>query len=825
MPAALNRPAPSTTTGALRRGAAVAAALAVLALATAVPAAPVAATPACGPFVVSGDTAEHQVSTPEQLAAVGSSFGTGKCDPTARYRIMNDIVVPARSTALISSNAFRGVLLGDGHTITLDIDNTDGTQAIGLFLTVGGFFDPEPARIEDLVLAGSVRTTSNVAAGALAGVLQGPLVLSEVTSTVTVRGLENVGGLLGTAWSGTSLHLSAVSVGTPDAPVLLEGSRQVGGIAGSIAALVVQGSADVHVALAVAPTTPAGTNVASFGGLVGNTIGSLTVDGFDGGMSAGGVTVGVTFEAPAETRVSQVGGIAGVIGVIAGSTVLVQGVDLTVDLRAATSIGGIAGEVSATGITIGGPADGAAVTIGGSIVATPVGSSGARAAGITAFAWSGTDTSIRNLTMAASVSGEEVGGLSMQVNGTLLVEDTVVSGDLEGSMSAGGIAVSLADADVTLRRVAVTGDLQADQVGGVATYGAGTSLILLIDDVTVSGTLRSNPGSHGLRGVGGMFMNLVGTDAFAAPPVFSAADATIVATFPEGLELGATAFLRVAGLVAFLGTAGTTTLVGTPAALDVTVSAAMRDAQRCLVASRTISGFVGWMLVLVDRLSPDPCPAPDATTDGAGGTDAGTPPDDGTDTTTDSGTDADTSTDVSAGTTTDVGTDGGTDAGADAGADAGTDATTGAGPSVSLDCTSPTLAVGAPVTCTVVHGSPGTEVSWNALVNPVVGSGTLVLDAEGAGTFTFAVPPTALGQPLAVELVGLGEPLVLGTVTGAVPSRVPAGEGRAGVGGDAGLVRSAMLALLGAVLLARRLTRQVALPRLQPQPQPQPIRR
>ena len=94
------------------------------------------------------------------------------------------------------------------------------------------------------------------------------------------------------------------------------------------------------------------------------------------------------------------------------------------------------------------------------------------------------------------------------------------------------------------------------------------------------------------------------------------------------------------------------------------------------------------------------------------------------------------------------------------------------------------IVVGSEVTCTVTGGDPGIDILWRVSVNPVIAEAGVTLDAEGRGTFTFTVPPSADGQALLVELVEWTAPVAIGVVGagdgspgGPVPSRVPAGEG------------------------------------------------
>jgi hypothetical protein len=137
-----------------------------------------------------------------------------------------------------------------------------------------------------------------------------------------------------------------------------------------------------------------------------------------------------------------------------------------------------------------------------------------------------------------------------------------------------------------------------------------------------------------------------------------------------------------------------------------------------------------------------------------------------------------------------VGASGQSDSGAQSGASA-------PDTSVAMSCEG-TRAVGSEVTCTVSGGDAGIDILWQAAYNPVFASAGVTLDADGNGTFSFAVPPAALGQELTVELVAWLSPASLGVVGGPVPASVPAG------GGPVPVWPFVMLTLAGGPIVARR---------------------
>jgi len=758
MPAARRPSTPALLTPTLRGrhagarpGVALVAAVVLAVAAGVTPTLPAAAAaPACGEFTGGA----HVVTTAEHLAAIGSGVAGEDCDPARTYRLDNDISVASRETAVVTST-FTGTLEGNGRTITLAIDRTsDDAIEVGLFASLDG------ATITDLVLEGSVRTAGSGRVGALAARAGGTTTVTALSSFVVVTGRNDVGGLFGVAEPGSDLSLSVVQVGTPADPVEIGAVRHAGGLIGSAFGALTVGPGTVNVR--VTPASTVGSDNNFLGGVVGYvfTGADLTVDGSASG-SPHGLSVRFDLFAPGMDP-SFVGGI---VGSVSAGAVLIRGVALELDIdTAGTFVGGIAGSlVTASTRTIGGARAEDAVLVAGSIAAGP--ELGQRAGGISTFHVSeGDGTSVRRLTMDATVSGSEVGGLYSGVNGVLHVEDSVVSGPVEGVLSAGGIAASVSTATLTLRDVRISSDLRADQVGGIAVVGVSATMTL--DDVQVSGRLRPRAATtDGFRGVAGLFLDLFEV-AFTAPPTFSAADATIEADFPDGLAVEG-AVLRAVGLVASLGLdIDITLLTGAAPTMVVTVSDAMRDSGRCFVASRFVRATGPALFERIDPLTPDPCPR------GSGDTLAG---------------DDDADDDVTA----------------SAGSTGGTEDALGDGPE--LACTWPRLVVGAQVRCTVSGGPGDAAIAWRALVNPTVAEGAVMLDGTGSGTFTFTIPRAAAGAPLSVELIEWRAPLLLGTVAAVLPTGIPAGEGPAARdgGGLAGLLVAA-LGLSAAMARVRR---------------------
>jgi len=103
------------------------------------------------------------------------------------------------------------------------------------------------------------------------------------------------------------------------------------------------------------------------------------------------------------------------------------------------------------------------------------------------------------------------------------------------------------------------------------------------------------------------------------------------------------------------------------------------------------------------------------------------------------------------------------------------------GDGISLSCAPSPLIAGGTATCNVAGGPASSPVLWR-VTGPdgqVIASTGVDLDAAGSGTFTFRVPLAFTGRSVDVELVAWLPPLTIAVSTGAVPTRVAAGEGTA----------------------------------------------
>lgn len=83
------------------------------------------------------------------------------------------------------------------------------------------------------------------------------------------------------------------------------------------------------------------------------------------------------------------------------------------------------------------------------------------------------------------------------------------------------------------------------------------------------------------------------------------------------------------------------------------------------------------------------------------------------------------------------------------------------------------------VTCDVSDGPPHTTLNWRVTVNPTLTSGTVQLNGDGQGTFTFSITHATTTQPLVIQLDGTDTvtTVVAAVDTPPLPTGVPAGEG------------------------------------------------
>jgi hypothetical protein len=94
------------------------------------------------------------------------------------------------------------------------------------------------------------------------------------------------------------------------------------------------------------------------------------------------------------------------------------------------------------------------------------------------------------------------------------------------------------------------------------------------------------------------------------------------------------------------------------------------------------------------------------------------------------------------------------------------------GSTVGLVCTPNAILAGGTLPCTVSREHAGTELLWRAAHDQTFAEGVVRTDTDGIGAFGVAVPRTALGAGVTVELVDWTGPVVVGVVGGPVPASV-----------------------------------------------------
>lgn len=97
----------------------------------------------------------------------------------------------------------------------------------------------------------------------------------------------------------------------------------------------------------------------------------------------------------------------------------------------------------------------------------------------------------------------------------------------------------------------------------------------------------------------------------------------------------------------------------------------------------------------------------------------------------------------------------------------------------SVTCHTNTTLDARDVTCDVSDGPPHTTLNWRVTVNPTLTSGTVQLNGDGQGTFTFSITHATTTQPLVITLDGTDTvtAVVAAVDTPPLPTGVPAGEG------------------------------------------------
>lgn len=207
-----------------------------------------ASVPACGPLV----SGVHQVSTPEQLAAVArGADDAGECGRRASYLQTQPIRLSGSWTPIPSS--FRGTFDGGGHAINGLVVNWPGNYA-GMFNFLATGAAVRNVHLVDATI--SVTLTSLTFAGALAGAVDPLATITNSSTSGSVSGGSFAGGLVGYNGGRISASYSSVAV---------SGVNTVGALVGSNDGEIVNSYATGDIA---------GSN--RVGGLVGhNSLGSI----------------------------------------------------------------------------------------------------------------------------------------------------------------------------------------------------------------------------------------------------------------------------------------------------------------------------------------------------------------------------------------------------------------------------------------------------------------------------------------------------------------------------------------------------------------------
>ncbi len=156
-----------------------------------------------------------EISTPEQFAGM---------DADGNYILTQNITVKEPY-----ANDFSGTFDGNGHTITLNIEQSKAN--LGLFKTLAG-----KAIIKNVIVTGNVSAGSNNKIGGIAGfanVYSGEISIINCKNNAAISGNKGVGGIVGDC-GGTKNALkiqSCVNTGT-----ITGSNTQVGGIVGNLGA-------------------------------------------------------------------------------------------------------------------------------------------------------------------------------------------------------------------------------------------------------------------------------------------------------------------------------------------------------------------------------------------------------------------------------------------------------------------------------------------------------------------------------------------------------------------------------------------------------------
>lgn len=740
-----------------------AAGIAALLTSSAVVAPAGAADPACVLFGEGTAGAPYEIAEASDLALVA----TDGCADDAQYRLTGpiDLLASAYRQAVVTED-FAGVFDGGGHTISgLRIEtDTDATDRVGFFARVRG------GTVRNVIFDAPHIDAAKDDVGVVVGRLVRGTVQDVTVRDPEVKGAFNVGGVIGRARH--SVTVSAVRVIGGE----VTGSGSVGGVIGDLDAKVTNvesdnGESDIE---ATFRDVESSASVNGSGSNVGGIAGRLEIEASPGTDvdcstdAARSVVLllenvhvrGTAKVANSDSRSTrQTGGLVGQIRTRAdsntcpGASATTRILDSTVSAEV-TGPGSTAGLVGVLATSDGGPMniEIARVRFDGTVTGSN------ESAGLVGevFNGVGVDATIEDAAVAGRISGgNKSGGIvgkadffpSTGEGGRLAIRRATVNGTVTGRNEVGGIAGFPVGA-VTIEQSAFSGTVEGTSrdAGGIAGEQRSGAVVR---DVIVRGQVLGGDRTGGVAG-----------DVVRDSTVVRAVSITaVVSDETRGLAFGRLSDLRtsVSDVRVATDVAGSTT--------DELIGVGLTDgvAGNTRAELRRLATYVDWPMVQGwAPADPDPdegrvwgiCPqvndgfpfllwqhTSDPCVDSVVAT---------------------------------------------------------AGPS--LTC-APAPSVGTEVTCVVTGGPPETPILWQASYNPVFAGEGVMLDSDGTGTFSFRVPPEALGEEVRIELVEWTAPIALGAAGGPVPTSVPSGGGPAPAG-----ALWTLLGMLGAVavLVTRR---------------------
>ncbi len=208
-------------------------------------------------------TDPYLIATPEELAAVAYR-------PTAHYRLDSDISLSGTTWTVAVIPSFHGCFDGDGHVLrNLKIQ---GAGYLGLFGYLGG-----RASVTDLALEDGSIQGSEDHVGSLAGRSAGRT--ANCYSVNVVKGINMVGGLIGSSYSGTTLNCYSLGA--------VSGNYYVGGLIGEVSSGSVR---DCYSAGAVAGAITGGLVGANIAGCIEDSVWDTDASGIEGSDGGAGLS-------------------------------------------------------------------------------------------------------------------------------------------------------------------------------------------------------------------------------------------------------------------------------------------------------------------------------------------------------------------------------------------------------------------------------------------------------------------------------------------------------------------------------------------------------